>query len=84
MPGVGEGALYKFEILHPATASGCMKADPMARRTEVPAGDRLGGHRRRTTCGRTSEWMARRGDAPAHRAPMSVYEVHLRLLAARA
>ncbi len=35
VPGIGEGELYKFEITRP-DGSKTLRADPMARRTEVP------------------------------------------------
>ncbi|MFF6877990.1 1,4-alpha-glucan branching enzyme [Streptomyces sp. NPDC012474] len=75
LPDVGEGELYKFEITGP-DGSRTLRADPMARRTEVPPA---------TSSVITSsayewgddEWLARRAEAPAHEAPFSVYEVHL-------
>ncbi|MDI5968334.1 1,4-alpha-glucan branching enzyme [Streptomyces sp. SL13] len=75
VPGVGDGALYKFDIL---TQDGerRMKADPMARRTEVPpatASVVTASHH----AWHDQAWMAHRGDRPPHQAPMSVYEVHL-------
>jgi 1,4-alpha-glucan branching enzyme len=75
LPGVGEGAAYKFEV---AGRDGVlrMKADPMARRAEVPpatASIVTAAHHE----WRDADWMAARGSVPAHEAPMSVYEVHL-------
>ncbi|GGX34821.1 1,4-alpha-glucan branching enzyme [Streptomyces lomondensis] len=75
LPDVGEGELYKFEITRP-DGSKTMRADPLARRTEVPPA---------TSSVITSsdyewgdaEWLARRAEAPAHEAPFSVYEIHL-------
>ncbi|MFF7737812.1 1,4-alpha-glucan branching enzyme [Streptomyces sp. NPDC007984] len=75
LPDVGEGELYKFEITRP-DGSRTMRADPLARRTEVPPA---------TSSVITSsayewddaEWVARRAETPAHEAPFSVYEVHL-------
>ncbi|MEU0068643.1 1,4-alpha-glucan branching enzyme [Streptomyces sp. NPDC006332] len=75
VPGIGEGELYKFEITRP-DGSKTVRADPMARRTEVPPS---------TSSIITSsdyqwsdeEWLARRTGAPAHEAPFSVYEIHL-------
>ncbi|NEB94617.1 1,4-alpha-glucan branching enzyme, partial [Streptomyces bauhiniae] len=75
LPGIGEGAKYKFEITS-RYGHRFLKADPMARLTEVPpdtasvvTSSRYAWH--------DAEWMAHRGDTPVHRAPMSVYEVHL-------
>ncbi|MGW6827051.1 1,4-alpha-glucan branching enzyme [Streptomyces massasporeus] len=75
LPDVGEGELYKFEITRP-DGSKTLRADPLARRTEVPPA---------TSSVITSsayewgdaEWVARRAEAPAHEAPFSVYEIHL-------
>ncbi|MGW0420765.1 1,4-alpha-glucan branching enzyme [Streptomyces sp. NPDC003015] len=75
LPGIGEGARYKFEITS-RHGHRFLKSDPMARSTEVPPA---------TASVVTSshfewsdrEWMARRGEIPVHRAPFSVYEVHL-------
>ncbi|MFE0132691.1 1,4-alpha-glucan branching enzyme [Streptomyces sp. NPDC059037] len=75
VPGIGEGALYKFDITRP-DGTHTVRADPMARRTEVPP----------ATASVVTEsshvwadaaWMAHRADRPVHRAPFSVYEVHL-------
>ncbi|MFF4029377.1 1,4-alpha-glucan branching enzyme [Streptomyces sviceus] len=75
LPGIGEGACYKFEITS-RHGHRFLKSDPMARGTEVPPA---------TASVVTSshfewsdqEWMARRGEVPVHQAPFSVYEVHL-------
>ncbi|MEV6547810.1 1,4-alpha-glucan branching enzyme [Streptomyces sp. NPDC051597] len=75
LPGVGDGTLYKFDITRP-DGSHTLRADPMARRTEVPP----------ATASIVTEshhvwqddlWMAARGDRPVHESPFSVYEVHL-------
>ncbi|MFJ9678959.1 1,4-alpha-glucan branching enzyme [Streptomyces sp. NPDC101194] len=75
LPGIGEGTVYKFEICRP-DGSRTQRADPMARRTEVPpatASIVTASHHE----WRDEEWMAHRGDVPVHEAPFSVYEVHL-------
>ncbi|MEU2407499.1 1,4-alpha-glucan branching enzyme [Streptomyces rubiginosohelvolus] len=75
LPGVGEGALYKFDICRP-DGSHTVRADPMARRTEVPpatASIVTAKHH----AWQDADWMAHRGDRPVHEAPFSVYEVHL-------
>ncbi|PSK69656.1 1,4-alpha-glucan branching enzyme [Streptomyces sp. CS149] len=75
LPGVGEGALYKFDICRP-DGSHTVRADPMARRTEVPpatASIVTAKHHE----WQDADWMAHRGDRPVHEAPFSVYEVHL-------
>ncbi|MGV9680231.1 1,4-alpha-glucan branching protein GlgB [Nocardia sp. NPDC003482] len=75
VPGVGPGTKYKFRV-HGADGRTVDHADPLAFATEQPPatasvitessyewGDR--------------EWLARRAETDATRAPMSVYEVHL-------
>ncbi|MEV0482940.1 1,4-alpha-glucan branching enzyme [Streptomyces sp. NPDC050508] len=75
MPGIGEGELYKFEITRP-DGSKTMRADPMARRTEVPPSTSsivTASHYEWND----AEWIAQRPEVPAHEAPFSVYEMHL-------
>jgi len=75
IPGVQAGAHYKFAVLG-ADSEWREKADPMARRTEVPP----------LTASIVDEsdyqwddadWLEKRVAEPAHARPMSVYEVHL-------
>ncbi|WP_030989716.1 1,4-alpha-glucan branching enzyme [Streptomyces sp. NRRL WC-3744] len=75
LPGIGEGTRYKFEI---ASRYGhrFLKADPMARGTEVPPDTASVVTSSHYEWG-DAEWMAHRGDTPVHQAPFSVYEVHL-------
>ncbi|MFC8673569.1 1,4-alpha-glucan branching enzyme [Streptomyces griseorubiginosus] len=76
VPGVGEGELYKFEITRP-DGSKTLRADPLARRTEVPPNTSSIIHASHHEW-QDEEWLARRaGGAPAHEAPFSVYEIHL-------
>ncbi|MFB9505964.1 1,4-alpha-glucan branching enzyme, partial [Streptomyces aurantiacus] len=75
LPGVGEGARYKFEITS-RHGGRFLKADPMARRAEVPpdtASVVTASHHE----WHDAQWLAHRGDIPVHEAPFSVYEVHL-------
>ncbi|MFJ6794278.1 1,4-alpha-glucan branching enzyme [Streptomyces sp. NPDC091268] len=75
LPGVGEGALYKYDVTRP-DGSHTLRADPMARHTEVPpatASVVVSSH----YAWQDAEWMATRGSRPVHQAPFSVYEVHL-------
>ena len=51
VPGVGDGAHYKFQVLG-ADGTWREKADPMAFATEVPPGQRLGRLHRRARMGR--------------------------------
>jgi 1,4-alpha-glucan branching enzyme len=75
LPGVGEGALYKYEI-RAQGGSLLVKADPLAQGTEVPpsTASRVVRSRHRWSDG---EWIARRHEAQLHRAPVAIYEVHL-------
>jgi 1,4-alpha-glucan branching enzyme len=75
VPAIGDGELYKFDITRP-DGSHTLRADPMARRTEIPPN---------TSSIVTSSsyvwddatWMATRASRPVHEAPFSVYEIHL-------
>ncbi|MFI5482724.1 1,4-alpha-glucan branching enzyme [Streptomyces rubiginosohelvolus] len=75
LPGVGEGALYKYDICRP-DGSHTVRADPMARRTEVPPATASIVTARHHEW-QDADWMAHRGDRPVHEAPFSVYELHL-------
>ncbi|MBC9711442.1 1,4-alpha-glucan branching enzyme [Streptomyces sp. TRM66268-LWL] len=75
VPGVGEGELYKFQITRP-DGSMTFRADPMARRTEVPPANSSIVHASHHAWD-DEEWMAARAARPAHESPFSVYEVHL-------
>ncbi|ASW57583.1 1,4-alpha-glucan branching protein GlgB [Plantactinospora sp. KBS50] len=75
VPGVTAGARYKFRILGP-DGTWREKADPMARRTEIPPATASVVHESRYEWG-DADWLARRAGRQAHQEPMSVYEVHL-------
>ncbi|MFJ3234423.1 1,4-alpha-glucan branching enzyme [Streptomyces sp. NPDC086787] len=75
LPGIGEGTRYKFEITS-RYGGRCLKADPMARRTEEPPNTSSIVHASHYEW-HDAGWMAHRGDTPVHEAPFSVYEVHL-------
>ncbi|MCX5560877.1 1,4-alpha-glucan branching enzyme [Streptomyces sp. NBC_00038] len=75
VPTIGEGELYKFDITR-SDGSRTLRADPMARRTEVPPNTSsivTASHHEWTD----EAWMAERGLRAPHEAPFSVYEVHL-------
>ncbi|CAN7366120.1 1,4-alpha-glucan branching protein GlgB [Knoellia sp. LjRoot47] len=75
IPDVTEGAVYKYEI-RGADDIVRTKADPMARRTEVPP--RTGSVVDETRhAWSDSSWMDARAKTNPHSGPMSVYEVHL-------
>jgi 1,4-alpha-glucan branching enzyme len=77
VPGIGQGALYKYAIESQFNGYRAEKTDPIAFATEL----------RPRTASKVwnldgyawgdGEWMARRGKAHSHDAPISVYEVHL-------
>ncbi|MDT0306932.1 1,4-alpha-glucan branching enzyme [Streptomyces sp. DSM 44917] len=75
VPGVGPGTRYKYEVLG-ADGVRTLRADPLARRTELPPATASVVHAGRYTWG-DAAWLARRAETPPHAAPMSVYEVHL-------
>ncbi|MEU1054538.1 1,4-alpha-glucan branching enzyme [Streptomyces sp. NPDC005876] len=75
LPGIGEGATYKFEI-HSRYGRRFLKADPMARRTEEPPDTASVVTASHYQWG-DEEWLRGRGATPVHQAPFSVYEVHL-------
>ncbi|WP_113703985.1 1,4-alpha-glucan branching protein GlgB [Nonomuraea lactucae] len=75
VPGIDAGERYKYQILG---ADGVWrdKADPMARRTEVPP-QTASIVEHSTYEWQDDEWMAARREKTPQKAPMSVYEVHL-------
>ncbi|WP_329583487.1 1,4-alpha-glucan branching protein GlgB [Kitasatospora sp. NBC_01250] len=74
VPGLGEGALYKYEI---RTRDGRLlqKADPLARAAQCPPATASVVHHSDYTWN-DADWLARRARTQHHRAPMSVYELH--------
>ncbi len=75
IPGVGDGAHYKYEILG-KDGHWKQQADPMARRTEVPP------HTASIVTAsdyawNDDHWLDERAKHSAHDSAMSVYEVHL-------
>ena len=75
LPAVGEGALYKYEIL---TGDGQLrlKTDPYARSMELPPGTASRVWASRYDWG-DDAWMEERPGRDPHREPMAIYEVHL-------
>ena len=77
LPGVKEGALYKFEIKASDGALLPSKSDPLAFRAEPHPGTAsvvsdLGSYH-----WGDADWMARRGGFVARERPVSIYEIHL-------
>ncbi|MFI7038943.1 1,4-alpha-glucan branching protein GlgB [Microbispora rosea] len=75
LPEIGEGTRYKFQILG-LDGIWREKADPMARRTEVPPATASIVERSAYEW-RDEEWMTARPSHDALAEPMSTYEVHL-------
>ncbi|NUS22907.1 MAG: 1,4-alpha-glucan branching enzyme, partial [Streptomyces sp.] len=75
VPGIGEGELYKFAITRP-DGSRTLRADPLARRTQVPPETSSIVHASHHVW-QDAAWLESRAAVPAHEAPFSVYEVHL-------
>src|SRR6266550_1981528 len=75
VPGVEEGAKYKFEI---RTQDGRLriKADPVAFAAEVPPANASVVHRPQHVWS-DAEWLERRAASDPLREPVSIYEVHL-------
>jgi 1,4-alpha-glucan branching enzyme len=77
VPGVGQGAIYKYAITPRGGGPPLHKADPFARRSELPPATGsvvwdLDGH-----AWADAAWMRERGARQSLTAPMSIYEVHL-------
>ncbi len=77
LPGLGTGALYKYEI---KTADGRLlplKADPLAFRSEHPPHTASVVHGRKHFSWNDSQWLSGREAAQARSTPISIYECHL-------
>ncbi|AWE42874.1 1,4-alpha-glucan branching protein GlgB [Actinobaculum sp. 352] len=75
IPGATVGARYKYEIQYP-DLSWHQKADPMARRTEVPPSTASIITDSHYTWG-DEEWLTERAKHDPHAGKVSIYEVHL-------
>jgi 1,4-alpha-glucan branching enzyme len=76
IPGLGEGATYKYEILGRHGAPVPLKADPVGFGSEHPPAN-ASVVRRITGDFHDADWMATRAARHSIDAPISVYEVHL-------
>jgi 1,4-alpha-glucan branching enzyme len=77
IPGVGQGALYKYAITSRVSNYAVEKADPYGFAAEIRPHTAskvwdLSGYR-----WGDKDWMVRRGQVHAVNAPMTIYEVHL-------
>lgn len=75
IPGAKAGDCYKYEIQY-QDGSWHQKADPLARRTEIPPSTAsivdISDYQWNDDC-----WMQARDNKDVHNGPMSIYEVHL-------
>ncbi len=76
VPGVGDGALYKFEILD-ATGALKLNTDPFGQFFEQPPKQAAIVWDTRRHSWNDASWMERRSRTNPLRAPMSIYEFHL-------
>lgn len=76
IPMVGEGDLYKFELLSPAAQAPLKKADPYARFAELRPGTASRIFSSSYTW-KDADWLKARPTTPHHTSPISVYEVHV-------
>jgi 1,4-alpha-glucan branching enzyme len=75
VPRLAAGQRYKFEILG-ADGRVVQKADPLARRTEIPPATASVVTSSTPFEWNDHDWIAARGAHQGPRAPMSIYEVH--------
>jgi 1,4-alpha-glucan branching enzyme len=75
VPGVSDGSRYKFQVLG-ADHRWRLKADPMAFACESPPATASVVTTSRHVWG-DDEWLTRRASTEWHKAPMSIYEVHI-------
>jgi 1,4-alpha-glucan branching enzyme len=77
LPGVGEGALYKYEIRGPDGNLMPLKADPVGFAAEFRPGTASKVARIDDFAWQDQAWMERRDRLQDVQAPISIYEVHL-------
>ena len=77
LPGVGEGAHYKYEIKGPDGRLQPLKADPVGFGAEHPPATASVVRDLRQRQWHDADWMARRGEAHRRDRPIAIYEVHL-------
>jgi len=78
VPGLGAGALYKFEIKGPGGNMLPAKADPFSFYAEQPPGNASIVYDRNAYQWRDGDWLAARdGGGYRNDMPVSIYEVHL-------
>ncbi len=77
LPGLDEGAVYKYEILGPDGELLPLKADPIGFGSEHPPATGSVIRRIEAHDLRDGSWLARREQINSVNAPISIYEVHL-------
>lgn len=77
LPGLGEGALYKYEIKGPDGQLLPAKADPYGFAAELPPRTASQVYDLKSYAWDDAAWLATRKGASARNAPVSIYEVHL-------
>jgi 1,4-alpha-glucan branching enzyme len=78
IPGLGRGAIYKYEILGAGGVMMPLKADPMGQWAEIPPKTAsLVWDREEERVWTDQAWMAERAARADRHAPISIYEVHL-------
>ena len=77
IPGIGAGALYKFELLAANGELLALKADPLARQTELPPATASVVPEPADFRWTDGDWMAGREARQQADAPISIYEAHL-------
>ena len=76
VPGIGPGAVYKYELTGPDGRTLPLKADPVAWAAQVPPETGSVVAHRAAMQWTDAAWMERRQAAQSAAAPISVYEVH--------
>ena len=76
VPGVGEGARYKFDICAPGRAVAA-QGRPDGQPGRAPAGHRVRRVHARGYEWGDEDWLAARAQGERVREPVSIYEVHL-------
>ncbi|WP_142848767.1 1,4-alpha-glucan branching protein GlgB [Telmatospirillum sp. J64-1] len=77
IPGIGHGAIYKYEIKSRSGETLPLKADPMGFWAEVPPATASRVYDLKSYDWKDKGWMEWRQNANARNAPISIYEVHL-------
>jgi 1,4-alpha-glucan branching enzyme len=77
VPGLGEGAVYKYEVLGRDGGAPALKADPLGFGSEHPPANASVVRDLRGRDWGDDAWMTARADRQRRDAPISIYEVHL-------